>query len=133
RPRRDDSRAPVRRGDPGGRPDHPARPGSAWQPEFSSGFEDPATNEKRTAEDRRDCYWHCKRLAEGDFPIAVVSGHSERDKSIQRWHPSTLHPWWRARPWRHGSGSLPLISTLLCHLDRSGEISRRQAILPVTG
>jgi hypothetical protein len=26
----------------------------------------------------------CKRLAEVDFPIAVVSGHSAREKSIRR-------------------------------------------------
>ncbi|MFH1139720.1 MAG: DUF1156 domain-containing protein [Pseudomonadota bacterium] len=40
----------------------------------------------------------CKRLAEVDFPIAVVSKHSAREKSIRRGHPSTLHPWWARRP-----------------------------------
>src|SRR5438045_2284595 len=40
----------------------------------------------------------CKRLAEVDFPIAVVSAHSAREKSIQQGHPSTLHLWWARRP-----------------------------------
>jgi putative DNA methylase len=40
----------------------------------------------------------CKRLAEVDFPIAVVSQHSTREKSIRHGHPSTLHLWWARRP-----------------------------------
>jgi hypothetical protein len=40
----------------------------------------------------------CKRLAEVDFPIAVVSKHSAREKSIRHRHPSTLHLWWARRP-----------------------------------
>lgn len=40
----------------------------------------------------------CKRLAEVDFPIAVVSKHAAREKSIRRGHPSTLHLWWARRP-----------------------------------
>jgi hypothetical protein len=32
----------------------------------------------------------CKRLAEVDFPIAVVSQHAAREKSIRHGHPSTL-------------------------------------------
>jgi putative DNA methylase len=40
----------------------------------------------------------CKRLAEVDFPIAVVSRHSVREKSIRQGHPSTLHLWWARRP-----------------------------------
>src|SRR5213594_2750036 len=40
----------------------------------------------------------CKRLAEVDFPIAEVSRHSAREKSIRRGHPSTLHLWWARRP-----------------------------------
>jgi hypothetical protein len=39
-----------------------------------------------------------KRLAEVDFPIAVVSAHSAREKSIRHGHPSTLHLWWARRP-----------------------------------
>ncbi|HOS10638.1 MAG: DUF1156 domain-containing protein [Acidobacteriota bacterium] len=39
-----------------------------------------------------------KRLAEVDFPIAVVSKHSAREKSIRHGHPSTLHLWWARRP-----------------------------------
>jgi len=40
----------------------------------------------------------CKRLAEVDFPLAVVSKHSAREKSIRHGHPSTLHLWWARRP-----------------------------------
>src|SRR5260370_42644919 len=39
-----------------------------------------------------------KRLAEVDFPIAVVSKHSAREKLIRYGHPSTLHLWWARRP-----------------------------------
>ncbi len=41
---------------------------------------------------------NCKRLAEVDFPIAVVSKHAAREKSIRHGHPSTLHLWWARRP-----------------------------------
>ena len=40
----------------------------------------------------------CKRLAEVDFPVAEVSRHSAREKSIRHGHPSTLHLWWARRP-----------------------------------
>ncbi|MYA34700.1 MAG: DUF1156 domain-containing protein [Gemmatimonadales bacterium] len=40
----------------------------------------------------------CKRLAEVDFPIAEVSRHAVREKSIRHGHPSTLHQWWARRP-----------------------------------
>ena len=40
----------------------------------------------------------CKRLAEVDFPIAEVSRHAAREKSIRHGHPSTLHLWWAWRP-----------------------------------
>jgi putative DNA methylase len=40
----------------------------------------------------------CKRLAEVDFPIAVVSRHAMREKSTRHGHPSTLHLWWARRP-----------------------------------
>jgi adenine-specific DNA methylase len=40
----------------------------------------------------------CKRLAEVDFPIATVSRHAAREKSIRHGHPSTLHLWWAWRP-----------------------------------
>ena len=33
-----------------------------------------------------------------DFPIAVVSAHSARDKSTPSGYPSTLHLWWARRP-----------------------------------
>jgi len=40
----------------------------------------------------------CKRLAEVDFPVAEVSKHSAREKSIRHGHPSILHLWWARRP-----------------------------------
>lgn len=40
----------------------------------------------------------CRRLAEVDFPIAVVSKHSVREKSIKHGLPSMLHLWWARRP-----------------------------------
>ena len=40
----------------------------------------------------------CKRLAEVDFPITVVSKHSAREKYLRHGHPSTLHQWWARRP-----------------------------------
>ena len=40
----------------------------------------------------------CKRLAEVDFPIADVSRHAVREKSIRHGHPNTLHLWWARRP-----------------------------------
>jgi putative DNA methylase len=40
----------------------------------------------------------CKRLAEVDFPLAVVSNHAAREKSIRHGHPSTLYLWWARRP-----------------------------------
>ncbi len=40
----------------------------------------------------------CKRLAEVDFPLAAVSRHAAREKSIRHGHPSTLHLWWARRP-----------------------------------
>ena len=40
----------------------------------------------------------CRRLAEVDFPIAEVSRHAAREKSIHHGHPSTLHLWWARRP-----------------------------------
>ena len=40
----------------------------------------------------------CKRLAEVDLPIAEVSRHAVREKSIRHGHPSTLHLWWARRP-----------------------------------
>src|SRR5215471_12194969 len=40
----------------------------------------------------------CKRLAEVDFPIAAVSQHAVREKSIRHGLPSTLRLWWARRP-----------------------------------
>jgi adenine-specific DNA methylase len=35
----------------------------------------------------------CKRLAEVDFPIAVVSKHAARGEIVHSGHPNTLHLW----------------------------------------
>ena len=48
----------------------------------------------------------CKRLAEVDFPIADVSRHAAREKSIRHGHPSTLHLWWARRPLASSRASL---------------------------
>lgn len=40
----------------------------------------------------------CKRLAEVDFPIAVVGKHSLNEKSIRTGTPHQLHLWWAWRP-----------------------------------
>ena len=53
----------------------------------------------------------CKRLAEVDFPISVVSTHAAREKSIRHGHPSTLHLWWARRPL--ASSRAVLLSLLL--------------------
>lgn len=42
----------------------------------------------------------CKRLAEADFPVAVLSEHAAREKCIRHGHPSTLHLGWARRPQR---------------------------------
>jgi adenine-specific DNA methylase len=53
----------------------------------------------------------CKRLAEVDFPIAEVSKHAIREKSIRHGYPSTLHLWWARRPL--GSSRAILLGLLL--------------------
>lgn len=40
----------------------------------------------------------CKRMAEVDFPIAEVSRHAAREKSIRHGHPSTLHVFRHSAP-----------------------------------
>ncbi len=40
----------------------------------------------------------CRRLAEVDFPIAVVSRHAIREKSIPHGESSMLHLWRAGRP-----------------------------------
>src|SRR5258708_27061565 len=39
-----------------------------------------------------------KRLIEVDLPIARISAHARREKSIRFGHISTLHLWWARRP-----------------------------------
>ena len=69
----------------------------------------------------------CKRLAEVDFPIAEVSKHAAREKSIRHGHPATLHLWWARRPL--ASSRAVLLSLLLpdpCD-ERCPEVFKRQA------
>jgi putative DNA methylase len=40
----------------------------------------------------------CKRLAEVDFPIALVSKYSATEKSGPKGYPNMLHLWWARRP-----------------------------------
>ena len=40
----------------------------------------------------------CRRLAEVDFPIAVVSRHAVHERAVRHGHPSTVHIWWARRP-----------------------------------
>ena len=53
---------------------------------------------KEVSSPRNGIPQECKRLAEVDFPVAEVSKHSAREKSIRHGHPSTLHLWWARRP-----------------------------------
>jgi len=39
-----------------------------------------------------------KRLIEVDLPVARISAHARREKSIRHGHISTLHIWWARRP-----------------------------------
>src|SRR4051794_23205392 len=39
-----------------------------------------------------------KRLIEVDLPIARISAHARREKTIRHGHISTLHIWWARRP-----------------------------------
>ena len=74
----------------------------------------------------------CKRLAEVDFPIAEVSRHAAREKSIRHGHPSTLHLWWARRPL--ASSRAVLLALLLpdpCdpHCPESFRIQAKAALL----
>lgn len=40
----------------------------------------------------------CKRLAEVDFPISIVSREAAIEKAGPKGHPSMLHLWWARRP-----------------------------------
>ena len=78
----------------------------------------------------------CKRLAEVDFPLAEVSEHAAREKSIRHGHPSTLHLWWARRPL--ASSRAVLMALLLpdpCDPHCSEEFKReaRQILLDMYG
>lgn len=78
---------------------------------------------------------HCKRLAEVDFPIAEVSRHAAREKSIRHGHPSTLHLWWARRPL--GSCRAVLLALLwpdLCDPLCPGDFkAKARELLPTVG
>ena len=78
----------------------------------------------------------CKRLAEVDFPIAEVSRHAAREKSIRHGHPSTLHLWWARRPL--ASSRAVLIALLLpdpCdpHCPEEFKAKARETLLAMRG
>lgn len=77
----------------------------------------------------------CKRLAEVDFPIAVVSRHAIAENKIRQGHPKTLHLWWARRPL--ASSRAVLLSLLLpdtCDpLCPAEFIARARVILPSLG
>ena len=78
----------------------------------------------------------CKRLAEVDFPIAEVSRHAAREKSVRHGHPSTLHLWWARRPL--ASSRAVLLALLLpdpCdpHCPESFKREARKALLAMRG
>ncbi len=78
----------------------------------------------------------CKRLAEADFPIAEVSKHAAREKSIRHGHPSTLHLWWARRPL---ASSRAVLMTLLLpdpcdeHCPEAFKKKARQILLGMHG
>ena len=78
----------------------------------------------------------CKRLAEVDFPIAEVSRHAAREKSIRHGHPSTLHLWWARRPL--ASSRAVLMALLLpdpcdSHCPEAFKQKARQILLKMDG
>ena len=74
-------------------------------------------------------------MAEVDFPIAAVSRHAVREKSIRHGHPSTLHLWWARRPL--ASSRAVLLALLLpdpCDAHCPEEFKRAaREILPTVG
>ena len=72
----------------------------------------------------------CRRLAEVDFPIAEVSRHAVREKSIRHGHPATLHLWWARRPLASSRAMLPDPVDLLCP---EGFRAARAALLDLPG
>ena len=78
----------------------------------------------------------CKRLAEVDFPIAEVSRHATREKSIRHGHPSTLHLWWARRPL---ASSRAVLMTLLLpdpcdeHCPETFKKKAREVLLQMNG
>ena len=78
----------------------------------------------------------CKRLAEVDFPIAEVSKHAAREKSIRHGHPSTLHLWWARRPL--ASSRAVLLALLLpdpgdAHCPETFKEQARRLLPPIVG
>ncbi len=74
----------------------------------------------------------CKRLAEVDFPIALVSKYSAGENTGRLGHPHTLHKWWARRPL--GACRAMLMALLLpdpCDPNCPGEFkSKARELLP---
>ena len=71
-----------------------------------------------------------------DFPIAEVSRHAAREKSIRHGHPSTLHLWWARRPL--ASSRAVLLALLLpdpcdAHCPQSFKDDARRILLAMDG
>ena len=70
----------------------------AWIAAINRARSAPLTAKRAGQDTLNDPPRDCRRLAEVDFPIAVVSKHAAREKSIRHGHPATLHLWWARRP-----------------------------------
>lgn len=57
----------------------------------------PVTMGQTSSSDELRCRYP-RRLIEVDLPIARISAHARREKSIRHGHISTLHIWWARRP-----------------------------------
>lgn len=86
-------------------PPHPLEPSHADEVEADAS-ESPIVELKAEApkpqplsqEAARSMTPYPKRLIEVDLPIARISAHARREKSIRHGHISTLHIWWARRP-----------------------------------
>jgi putative DNA methylase len=58
----------------------------------------PRTKESPTQDATNESTPLVRRLIEVDLPIARISAHARREKSIRHGHISTLHIWWARRP-----------------------------------
>src|SRR5690606_35981440 len=64
----------------------------------SVSLESVETHDEQTMKGSSKNQSYPKRLIEVDLPIARISAHARREKSIRHGHISTLHIWWARRP-----------------------------------